>query len=69
MIIAVMNAIETIVYRSLKKSGLQRGRSSPLKSLLFQASISNCLNCVHNCDDHCFLENKYVFLIPIERIV
>jgi len=23
-----------------------------LKSWLFQASIRNCLNCVHNCDDH-----------------
>ena len=26
--------------------------STPLKSWLFQASIRNCLNCVHNCDDH-----------------
>ena len=24
---------------------------TPLKSWLFQASLRNCLNCVHNCDD------------------
>ena len=29
---------------------------TPLKSWLFQASIRNCLNCVHNCDDHSLLE-------------
>ena len=23
------------------------------------ASIRNCLNCVHNCDDHSWLENRY----------
>ena len=27
-----------------------------LKSWLFQASIRNCLNCVHNCDDHSLLD-------------
>ena len=27
-----------------------------LKSWLFQASVRNCLNCVHNCDDHGLLE-------------
>ena len=27
-------------------------RSNPLKSWLFQASTRNCLNYVHNCDDH-----------------
>jgi len=32
-----------------------------LKSLLFQASIRNCLNCVHNCNDHSSLD--YFFLI------
>jgi len=26
-----------------------------LKSWLFQASIRNCLNFVHNCDDHSLL--------------
>jgi len=29
-----------------------------LKSWLFQASIRNCLNCVHNCDDHSLLDFK-----------
>ena len=29
--------------------------STPLKSWLFQASIRNCLNCVHNCEDHSLL--------------
>ena len=29
-----------------------------LKKLLFQASIHNCLNCVHNCYDHSLLEFK-----------
>ena len=31
---------------------------TPLKSWLFQASIRNCLNCVHNCDDHSLLDFK-----------
>ena len=31
---------------------------TPLKSWLFQASIHNCLNCVHNCDDHSSLDSK-----------
>ena len=30
----------------------------PLKSWLFQASIRNCLNCIHNCDDHSLLDFK-----------
>ena len=33
---------------------------TPLKSWLLQASIRNCLNCVHNCDDHGLLE---IFLL------
>ena len=28
------------------------------KKKLFQASIRNCLNCVHNCDDHSSLDFK-----------
>ena len=28
------------------------------KSWLFQVSIRNCLNCVHNCDDHSLLDFK-----------
>ena len=31
---------------------------TPLKSWLFQASIRNCFNCVHNCDDHGLLDFK-----------
>ena len=31
---------------------------TPLKSWLFQASIRNCLNCVHKCDDHSLLDFK-----------
>ena len=31
---------------------------TPLKSWLFQVSIRNCLNCVHNCDDHSLLDFK-----------
>ena len=26
----------------------------PLKSWIFQASLRNCKNCVHNCEDHSF---------------
>ena len=33
--------------------------SNPIKSWLFQASIRNCLNCVHNCEDHSSLEKLY----------
>ena len=29
-----------------------------LKSWLFEISISNCLNCIHNCDDHSLLDFK-----------
>ena len=36
-----------------------------LKSWLSQASIHNCLNCVHNCDDHSWLEDPYVGSSPI----
>ena len=32
------------------------GSWTPLKSWLFQASIRNCLNWVHNCDDHSLLD-------------
>jgi len=33
-------------------SYIDRVEQTPLKSWLFQASIRNCLNCIHNCDDH-----------------
>ena len=50
------------IYRSLRNCVRLRtfARSrvqTPLKSWLFQASIRNCLNCVHNCDDHGLLDN------------
>ena len=32
--------------------------SNPVKSWLFQPSIRNCLNCVHNCGDHGLLDFK-----------
>ena len=35
---------------------LRREAWTPLKSWLFQASLRNCLNCVHNCDDHGLLD-------------
>ena len=39
-----------------RRTGIARSRvQNPLKSWLFQASIHNCLNCVHNCDDHSLL--------------
>ena len=28
---------------------------TPLKSWIFQASLRNCKNCVHNCEDHSFI--------------
>ena len=35
---------------------------TPLESWLFQASIRNCLNCVHNCDDHSLIDFIYLSL-------
>ena len=32
--------------------------SNPVEVLTFQASIHNCLSCVHNCDDHSLLDFK-----------
>ena len=32
--------------------------SNPVEVLTFQASIRNCLNCVHNCEDHSLLDFK-----------
>ena len=40
-----------------RRTGIARSRvESPLKSWFFQASIRNCLNCVHNCADHGLLD-------------
>ena len=66
MIIAVMNAIykwpapdvsgfiaPTMLSWWESRTCIARSRvQTPLKSWLFQASIRNCINCVHNCDDH-----------------
>ena len=43
-----------------RRTGIARSRvQTPLKSWLFQASdIRNCLNCVHNWDDHSLLNNN-----------
>ena len=38
--------------------------STPLKSWLFQASLCNCLNCVHNCDDHGLLDSLLMLHFP-----
>ena len=38
--------------------------SDLLKSWLFQASLRNCLNCVHYCDDHSSLGNFFVEYLP-----
>ena len=32
--------------------------SNPVEVLTFQASLRNCLNCVHRCDDHSLLDFK-----------
>ena len=42
-------------------TGFAKSRvQTPLESWLFQAFIRNCLNCVHNCDDHSLLDFKSV---------
>mgnify|MGYP000444687548 CR=1 FL=1 len=32
--------------------------SNPVEVLTFSAFLRNCLNCVHNCDDHTLLDFK-----------
>ena len=47
-----------------RRTGIARSRvQTPLKSWLFQASIRNCLNCVHNCDDHSSLDCFFCFTL------
>ena len=42
-----------------RRTGIARSRvQTQLKSWPFQSSIRNCLNCVHNCDDHGLLDFK-----------
>jgi len=48
------------IWEAWKVSGLQRVQT-PSKSWLFQSSICNCLNCVHNCDDHSLLDSRIMF--------
>ena len=36
-----------------------------LKSWLFEASVRNCLNCVHNCDDHSLLDLNVLLLFTL----
>ena len=38
-------------------TGISRSRvQTPLKSWIFQASICNCINCAHHCEDHSLLD-------------
>ena len=55
MIVAV-NSIYAIAKRSLKKKKFRTSTgSNPIEVLnFFQASLRNCINCVH-CDDHFFI--------------
>ena len=39
--------------------------SNPVEVLIFQASIRNCLNCVHNCDDHGLLDALTLMLLSL----
>ena len=47
--------IVPLLFQAIKN---QTPLKSPLKSWLFQASIRNCLNCVHHCEDHSILDFK-----------
>ena len=62
MIVAV-NAIYAIAKRSLKKKKFRTSTgSNPIEVLnFFQASLRNCINCIHY-DDHFF-----IFIIIITR--
>ena len=37
---------------------------TPLKSWLFQASLRNCLNCIHYCNDHSSLDRNNIAIFP-----
>ena len=43
--------------------------SNPVEVLSFQASIHNCLNCVHNYDDHSLLDFKSAVLYMKDSFV
>ena len=49
------NCVEKPVSWLERRTGNARSRvQTPLKSWIFQASLRNCKNCVHNCEDHSF---------------
>ena len=49
-----------------RRTGIARSRvQTPLKPWLFQACIRNCVNCVHNCDDHSLLDLKTFSVVEI----
>ena len=49
-------------------TGIARSRvQTPLKSWLFQASIRNWLNCVHNWDDHGLLDSSFCLIFDTFR--
>ena len=64
MSIAVMNAILKLLIEAcgfiaqLVRASHRYREVTRSKSWLFKASIRNCLNYVHNCDDHSLLDFK-----------
>ena len=44
------------LWTQFKQLRIEAWVQTPLKSWLFQAFIRNCLNCIHNCDDHSLLD-------------
>ena len=55
-------------YIELRRTGIARSRvQTPLKSWLFQASIRNCLDCVHNCEDHSLLDFKIYYFFRFDK--
>ena len=60
--------IWNVSYIELRRTGIARSRvQTPLKSWLFQASIRNCLNCVHNCEDHSLLDFKIYYFFRFNK--
>ena len=50
-----MNCRYEIKWSYYPRTGITRSWvQTPLKSWIFQASLRNCKNCVHNCKDHSF---------------
>ena len=60
--------IELRIWNQVSTSRYRCARSrvqTPLKSWLFQASIRNWLNCVHNCDDHSLLDFSILLTVRL----